>query len=138
VIDFEILPRPQDERRSAARAGGRAEPHRFARRRAAVVAKRRHGRLAVAQLGLDGGRNARQVVEPAQVLAPEARLLELPLEERNGQRPDAIELAGQTLGLQHAHALQRHRLDLGIVVALLASRTPVAHALVLRSSIASA
>jgi hypothetical protein len=80
----------------------------------------------------------RGIVEPAQVGAAESCRLELALEERDRRGPDAIELAAEAFGLQQPHALERHRLDVRIVVALLASRPPVAHGLVLKSTMASA
>src|SRR5262249_1472765 len=49
--------------------------------------------------------------------ATESSGLELAPEEWDRCLPDAIELARQTLGLEGAHALQRHGLDVGSVVA---------------------
>src|SRR5262249_14255059 len=82
-------------------------------------------------------REEMQVVQPTHVGARHAGALELPLEEGHGAVPDAVELAREPLGLERAHALDRHGLDLGIVVALLARDGPL-HPFFLRSSIASA
>src|SRR5439155_2572466 len=64
--------------------------------------------------------------------APEARRFELPPEERHGDGPDPIELAAEALGLKLPQPLERHRLDLRIVVAAVS-----AHALTRRSTTAS-
>src|SRR5438067_1299927 len=63
---------------------------------------------------------------------PETGGLELAAEERYRDGPYAVELAGEPLGLQPPQALERHRLDVRVVVA-----TVRVHAFVLRSTIAS-
>src|SRR2546426_753680 len=95
VVHLQILPRPQDERRAPAGAGGRTEPHAGRERRAAVVAEGRVLLLAPAELRLHRRRDQRQVVEPAQVGAAEPAGLELSAEERHRDRPHAVELAGE-------------------------------------------
>src|SRR5262249_42768812 len=116
MIDLDVLARPEDERRPPARAGRGAEAHRLPHRRAAIVTERRMRRLALAQLGLAGGGDLLEIVEGAEILPTQAGRFELSLEERHRHRPDAIELTIQALLLERAHALDRHRLDLGIVV----------------------
>src|SRR5438094_6146568 len=128
VVHLQILPRPQDERRAPAGAGGRAEPHAGRERRAAVVAEGRVLLLALAELCLHRRRDAVQVVEPAEIGATEPGSLELAAEERHRDRPHAVELAGEALRLQPAEPLQRHRLDRGVVVAALAHRFTTASA----------
>src|SRR5262249_34460965 len=137
VIDLEVLPRPQDERRPAARAGRRAEPHGRRHGRAAVVAEGRERLLARAELVLAGRRQPHEVVETPHVVAADAGGLELLLEERARGVPHAIELAREPCRLERAHALERHRLDGGVVIALVAARSGP-HPFVLRSTIASA
>src|SRR5207249_8480657 len=72
VVHLEVLPRPQDERRAPAGAGGGAEPHAGRERRAAIVAEGRVLLLAPAELRLRRRRDEGQVIEPAQVGATEA------------------------------------------------------------------
>src|SRR3989442_9647476 len=122
VVHLQILPRPQDERRAPAGAGGRAEPHARRERRTPVVTKGGVLLLAPAELRLHRRRDERQVVEPAQVGATEPGGLELSAEERHRDRPHAVELAGEPLLLQAAELPQRHPLDRGLVIAARAHR----------------
>ena len=62
VVDLEILARPQNQRRLAARARRRTETHGRTHRRAAVVAERRMLLLAAAQGVLQSRRDQAQIV----------------------------------------------------------------------------
>src|SRR5206468_3415529 len=84
---------------------------------------------------LHRGRQAVQVLEPADVAALQSRRLELLPEERHRRAPDPVELAQQPLLLQAAHLLEGHRLDRRVEVAAL--RIERAHACERRSTIAS-
>src|SRR5207245_1958910 len=132
VVDGEVLPGPEDERRAPARAGRGAEADAGLDRCAPVVAERRMLLLASAELVLHRRRDEREVVEAAEIGASETRRLELAAEERHRDRPHPVELAAEALGLQLPQALERHGLDVRIVVAAVP-----AHALTLRSTIAS-
>src|SRR2546427_555967 len=75
VVDGEILPGPEDERRATGRAGRGAEADAGLDRCAPVVTERRMLLLAPAELVLHRRRDEREVVEAAEIGAPETRRL---------------------------------------------------------------
>src|SRR5437867_3399692 len=84
--------------------------------------------FALPELGLDRRRHAGEIVEAAEVGAVNARRLELPPEERDRERPRAIELTREPFGLEPPERLDGHRLDRGVVVAVVGHRFTIASA----------
>src|SRR5262249_1812972 len=111
VVDLEIPSRPEDVGRPPARSGRGGDPHAVLQPAAPVVAEGRDVALARAQLVLDGDGNRGEVGERADVRRCQPRGLELPTEERDGSRPDALERASEALELELAEPVVGERLD---------------------------
>src|SRR5262245_6025643 len=120
VVDLEVAPRPEDERRTAARPRRRAEPDARGQRRPAVVAERRVLLLAPPQPVLARGPDQAEGSAGAAVGAAEPGRLELLPEERDGHRPHAVELPPEALLPEAVERLARHRLDRRVVVPIVA------------------
>src|SRR5919204_2482512 len=120
VLDPDVVPGPQRDRRRARGPARLPEPDALARGREPVLAPWRRGSLGVAQVLLRRDRQPSEIFDAADILgARDAGGLELAPEEWNGPFEDLVDHVADAHVLESPPVLRVHGLHLGIPELLL-------------------